>query len=1231
MNMKMRVSDLKDYPAIKKLALSLYQLDAGQHGAAIMIGAGFSRSAAKNVGGSKKMPLWSSFTKKLLAELNPNDTDSSFSDPLRVAEEFRAYFGQAVLNDRIRSEIEDETWRPGPLYQSLLTLPWSEIMTTNWDTLLERAAADIHSPYYTAVTKPIDLTWAQSPRIVKLHGTIGVTDSFIAAQEDYRTYPHKFAPFVNFARQVFIENELCLLGFSGDDPNFLHWAGWVRDHLAGNARKIYLVGALNLTAARRKHLESMNISPVDLFEAVKHYEGTDLQHLKAIELFVQAMIDEGNAKAEPHKWAPSDLHKNQEDERDFQRQFKDHEYSASLLIKQLMTLKKDRESYPGWLVCPPKLQWRITDQINNPWPSKNNISALDPKNRARVLYEIAWRNSVTYQIIPNWLIEQFYEVAFAEGDVGISRQQQMDIALILLKASRWLDPEDDSGKVAVKEHIASLTSLIEKNADYLLDSTAEIAYHQALVARDELDYPKLEELSDKISGEDTIWKLRRAAILTEIGRFDESHKLLSVAYGELREKHRRDRHSIPIFSRFLWAHFLLKASQRSTFNQTLEDLPPFAESHAKKWESDPMVHFEVLEEKARKQKEKFTKGLNPIEPLFGQGSYRDNSNQNRNVSDASVALELECITREVGIPLRSSSGGLTVNLLAGVVEELVLAGGGGAEFWNFNMALRSAHDEKSPSIKNFFTRVSVAQASQEVVDIYVTRLQKAIDFWVIKRTTALKHQQGHSISILKVLIEILARLVVRVPSHKAKEVFKFAVKLGQIKELQHHWLFEVFESLLTNSIESIPNSEQGEILIDALDFPLASEVGGTSFPRWPNPIINFPGIRDSSPKLKKRLDEIIEATVSSNISSSDAISRLIPLCNADGFLDSSERNKLANLLWGDHPTFERLPQVGHLYPHIWLLLPNPDSQKVTTLVGSYLFEHSKAILDDTLKDLKQYPSPDINSALEIYGGIANAAANKRLAMLPKSKQAVTIFNQIVKWRFKPNSDDIFGTANLERKRLLDALGNALSYSILPALPVKQRTLESFQKLELFYNEAQGLATSTVPAFAYFAPHGKDVANAVELIIRKAMLGKSSREVSYAALAIYNWMALSHSESQTQLNKLISRLIAFIESGRLVGLQQVLWVAGELLKKDRLTKHQVDTLVETIPNIFTVNDYSEINPNSTESISTSSVREACVKLAQQLLFVRPKSSELSKVIEESKGDALPEVRFATLQA
>ena len=57
-----------------------------------------------------------------------------------LAEEYRIYFGQASLDEYVRIRFPDKSWLPGPLHRKLLELPWADVLTTNWDTLLERAA-----------------------------------------------------------------------------------------------------------------------------------------------------------------------------------------------------------------------------------------------------------------------------------------------------------------------------------------------------------------------------------------------------------------------------------------------------------------------------------------------------------------------------------------------------------------------------------------------------------------------------------------------------------------------------------------------------------------------------------------------------------------------------------------------------------------------------------------------------------------------------------------------------------------------------------------------------------------------------------------------------------------------------------------------------------------------------------------------------------------------------------
>jgi hypothetical protein len=1220
------IRELPDYPAIKKLASALHRLDASHHGAAIMIGSGFSRSAARHVDGQKKMCLWDGFTKSLARELNVNEQDLSFADPLRVAEEYRVYFGQAALNDRIRFEIENEAWHTGPLYRSLLELPWSEVLTTNWDTLLEQAAANIHSPYYTPVTKASDLAWAQSPRIVKLHGTIGVTETFIAAQEDYRTYPERFAPFVNLARQVFIENELCLLGFSGDDPNFLQWAGWVRDHLASHARKIYLVGALNLSAARRKQLESINVAPVDLWHAVAHISDSDLRHETAIELFLQAMRDEEKIRPKPHEWQPTFLASNSVTIEDHTRTLNDPNYGASLLAGQLHTLQQDRESYPGWLVCPPSLRLRLANQISTPSPNPANLAALSSDDRARLLYEIAWRHSITFEYISPWLLDALSDVAKLDRPCALSKRQQLEIAVVLLNNTRWLHANNEDGQQVIEERIGNLIGMLEKDALYLPDCAAEVAYHRALAARDRLDYDGLTAAVGSIAGEDPIWMLRKAALLMELGRSEEATQSVAQAYGDLRENHRRDRQSIPIMSRLLWAHWLLSASQRAS-GQTIEKSPAFAESNYRKWKCDPWSWMDDLRYKIGERREKYLKRQSRIEPQFGQGHYRDRSKDISFENDKTDFLLFDGLSRTIGIPLISGSIAIGVNLLAGDAEKLVLSGGTGVDLWDRTLAIRSASSDSSAAINGLFTRIGVACASLSIVDILVQRVLSAVTYWMRERTQGTKDSQAAAISRLRVFLEVLARLAVRVSPAQAKEMFSLAASFGQQPEMWHFWLYEALGHLLTHSLKSIPKSEQGELLPTSLEFTLPREIVGGDDYHWPNPVITHPNARNAYPAIDARIAQLIAAVATSNGESRRApLLRLLPLAAKDDFFTQQEHERLAATVWGDSPAYQVLPETG-LFPHALLLLPVMDVGRADALVRAHLYDHGADILEDTQKEMRSYPSPEIQRAISIYDGIANAAANETMRLFPTAEQACVLFDRLIIWQ--PPAAAKTGLFELERgsrRQIAESIGRALSYAIAPALADDAKTASRFGQLEAFYSGVEGARTA-LPAFVYFSRINEESAKVVAKIIQAALRSRDSTLVSYSAIALRKWMDLPESELSADFRNLISTVIAIIESGHTIVLQHLIWLAGQLLDGQRLTEDQQKPLVEVLPTVFEATDYVNIDPNSPEAVSASTIRAECVKLAQTLQHQFPNEPGLIELVTKAQADTLPEVRFA----
>jgi hypothetical protein len=230
--------------------------------AAVMVGAGFSKNAGSG------FPDWNQlgdlfYLKAHGVALDP--AKQKYLNVLRLAEEVQAAIGRPALENLLRSNIPDLNIEPSRLHVELLELPWVDVFTTNYDTLLERASAKVVTRRYEPVVNKEDIPYAIKPRIVKLHGSFPSERPFIITEEDYRRYPHDYAPFVNTVQQALLENTFCLIGFSGDDPNFLQWIGWIRDNLGKDkTQKIYLVGVFDLSSARLQLLAERGIIVVDL-------------------------------------------------------------------------------------------------------------------------------------------------------------------------------------------------------------------------------------------------------------------------------------------------------------------------------------------------------------------------------------------------------------------------------------------------------------------------------------------------------------------------------------------------------------------------------------------------------------------------------------------------------------------------------------------------------------------------------------------------------------------------------------------------------------------------------------------------------------------------------------------------------------------------------------------------------------------------------------------------------
>ncbi|MGA7622026.1 MAG: SIR2 family protein [Candidatus Acidiferrales bacterium] len=408
---------------------------------------------------------------------------NSPTDPLRLAQEYRVVLGQSALEDLIYELVRDNEWRPGPLHSRLVDLPWTDILTTNWDTLLERAAElTDREDTYDIIRTIGDIPRTHSPRIVKLHGSMPSNHPFIFTEEDYRTYPKTFAPFVNLVQQVLMENELCLIGFSGDDPNFVQWSGWIRDQLGDAARRIYLVGVLNLTGAHRKYLEARKVTLIDLAPLVEDLEGDD-RHNQASSLFLE-FLHSSKPKA-AWDWRSEIQSIRSQHVLGLAISKSDTTELTKAFLGLVECWRKERESYPGWLICPSGDRTRIRDEIgNSEYVFRQVREHLSSPDESTALYEMNWRLDAAFLPMSEWFRGLLGD-RIENASSGLTHQQRLGIAVILLRTAR-----EERNRSSFDRWIA----FTKESASSDPDAVAWVAYEQNLWARDSLDYPALATL-----------------------------------------------------------------------------------------------------------------------------------------------------------------------------------------------------------------------------------------------------------------------------------------------------------------------------------------------------------------------------------------------------------------------------------------------------------------------------------------------------------------------------------------------------------------------------------------------------------------------------------------------------------------------------------------------------------------------------------------------------------------
>ncbi|MBC9784992.1 SIR2 family protein [Heliobacterium chlorum] len=1165
--------------------------------AAVMIGAGFSKNANKILPSTNSYPLWLDLADKMYSSLYPSNqfTETERKDhrlrtisgggALKLANEYETIFGRTALDELLIKTIPDEHYVPGYIHKLLLSLPWSDIFTTNYDTLLERTRPAIHERKYDLVLTPSDIPGSMRPRIVKLHGSFPSQRPFIVTEEDYRTYPNKFAPFVNLIQQSIMENVLCLIGFSGDDPNFLYWTGWVRDNLGKATPPIYLCGLLNLSSSQRRVLEGKNIVPIDLSSIFNEIEWPDysVRHQKAIEWFLLNLV-----YGEPPnllRWpdlTKSYLRKKTDDLPFIPQGPSSESYlnppnpqnavvTSNDLRKIFSIWRQNRLEYPGWEVAPKEVRerlWKYTEK----WiePIINNIDKLVTPEDLLLLYELTWRlEKSLVPLFSDWcekiteVIDEYNpfpnlissENASIRPDNNIYKDLNwtdicsnwVELVFALVREAR-----KDLDNTRFRKLMELIKQVVKQNTEWQL----RWFYEECLFAIYSLDQNKLIETLElwNSTPELPFWEVKRAAILAEINEFKDAEKVTQAALNTIRTRIQPYTVDYSLLSQEGWAMLLLKsikdgktASQDKYFvnygdrwdklgaykcNPTIEirelesilkNSPPTTEIKTKR-EFDPGRIVQSLKYYSRLSL------IDEMRPGFAFLRLQENG-----------AMPISC-----GADIEFTNS--MINAATWISSSSPL--------WSLISLIRIDADER---IKEQFDRVQVATLSEEDVqhlgELFLATLKQSIHR-LSKSAPQFSFGYNYSKNKLSIISEIISRLSFRFSTKKLEELLELTIEMYKMPIVrQKQYLHDCIGILFQRIFFALPKDNIINKITELLALPIPDiDDFEVRFPEgWVEP---FDLIHWSSSDFKlevipdrsswdipiKKLISIAEN--GNKLSRIRALTRLEKLYKL-GALTNLEREEFARVLWSRVDENTGLPIHTGWKNNEYLFLPETEHDKAASLFRKYilntdLLQEIKMVDNDYDEDQFWFKNKFLEELLYGTKNIMSLTNDSSNSLIDWNSEEIFKIVQKIKELWETEKDslkDVLNEPKEEFEFFKDSDNVKERYELVLKIMVRvvlPRIIEAGEKLQkMVYDlirEIQTIGLNINLAFPLLLIIDKNLYDDIKNTLIRGIDSTSENIVSHSIFGIVTWFICSTTDVIPSppgelLNKAINRLVA----------------------------------------------------------------------------------------------------------
>lgn len=1040
----------------------------------LMVGAGFSKNAnnPKNV----DIPDWDGIKNALIQALYPSSSVVD-KDVLTLAEEYINSNDSDTFDDFIRKTIPDDELFPSSLHQRLLKLPWKDVFTTNYDTLLERASEKLIATKYSIITHQEQVCDTTNiPRIIKLHGSFQDKTPFIMSAEHYRKYENDYPVFTSTIRQSLIERALCLVGFSGKDPNFQKWIGWIRDirDKVNKTNPIFLIECRNIPEPELNSMRNKNMIVINLAKC----EELKGNFREALEQFISFCEDSCEASSKFIKWPISD---------------------DSIMgpqgnsIERILDVwRNERINYPNWFILPQNKRLRLWQYTERHIASFDKDALSFPQD-LDYAYELIWRlDKCLMPIYNNNVFINLLDVVKRYNPFN-GRNSYTEAVYFQQKNSDMIDWESIKTKWIEIIFILSRQARLEYNADILnfllndllnADIVSDIPewearwyYERGLWALGNFDIKNIKRVLAEWPCHEGLFyeSLWKSSLFCELGENERAEELLEKTIISIRR--------LVIAPDNNKSNYLYKDTENHILGflnllKQLQCYPNFSDSvDLEKQQEELSLRFigfqEWLDEannrwdklkiygcdyrdecsffKDNLEKIPSSGFVTPIKKQdFFSGATKITNNIRCGLGDGHIAVfSLPVFMEQAGCPYR-------VGFITAHGEKTVI----NAATWlyqqiwqRYSILMVIRHGDKSEFINNVLTREEIIRYPVEMATNIIKQFAPILTRFVDIAANVNMTESNLASKACKVLPFVIGRLASICSSITLKDIFLLAKQFYSYSHTRRFCLKDETDILWEGVFANRRWSELEDIFLDVLRLPAPQEEGFCSNDPilYITPKCNLTENKHLllSTKIAPEIDRLL--TEAEAMPNKILITRLMHL-NFLTLLIANQKLRLAKILWSDSNLGKNgLPMS--ISRKSWLLSLPRLNENDEYKIKKYLLTLSPPFRNMKLSgvELKE----NINT-ISITGGLGilffdelffackeDKFIKKDKYLVLTEQDAIGVYNKILEWwsadkqsvidNFGKNPESPLGSVEDEIRQRFYNIPEMLSEVIIPAL------------------------------------------------------------------------------------------------------------------------------------------------------------------------------------------------------